>query len=258
MADFVRIIERHPDSPRILRFQSVVRALQQIQQRQVVQAVASVRMLGQDVLDSEFDFEAACNMAALLSVLAATSISLPEGPGWVLAIGLRFTNTRGLTELLANACQMYPENAQTLRDCLLQVNKSAETAVAQSLGGDQAGAITLLLARVEATLNTKLLDIAQQMLTRHAARIADAEAHQATIDQLRQACGAGAARAVLGEGGQRKAGELVLRTRTAPEASSRRVAPIAETAVAGDGAMPRAGPGDPLTALAALQLRPAA
>jgi len=260
MADFLRIIERHPDSRRILRFQAVVRALQQIQQRQVVQAVASVRLLGQDVLDSEFDFEAACNMAALLSVLAATSIALPEGPGWVLAIGLRFTNTRGLTELLANACQMHPEHAQTLRDCLSQVNKSAETAVAQSLGGDHAGAIQLLLARVQATLNTKLLDIAQQMLTRHAARIADADDYQARIDQLRLSCGAAAPRAVLGEGSQRKAGELVLRTRTAPDASARRMTPAHQ---APEPSAPATAPApaeavDPLGALAALQLRPAA
>ncbi|WP_311223505.1 MULTISPECIES: response regulator [unclassified Acidovorax] len=250
MADFVRIIERHPDNPRIQRFQAVVRALQQIQQRQVVQAVAGIRALGQDILESQFDFEAACNMAALLSVLAATSIALPEGPGWVLAIGLRYTNTRGLTELLANSCQTHAEHAQTLRDCLLQVNKSAEAAVAQSLAGDPAAAVALLLSRVEATLNTKLLDIAQQLLSRHAARIEDVVSQQAAIDRLRARCGAGAARAVLGHDSERKPGELVLRTQAGAEA-----APLRPPAV--DPAPGAARSVDPLSTLAALQLRPA-
>lgn len=233
MADFARLLERQPESRRYRRFEAVVRSLQLILQRQVVQAVASVRLLGQDILDSQFDFEAACNMVGLLSVLGETSIELPEGPEWVLAIGLRYTNTKALTELLASAAHRYPLNAQALRDCLGQVNKSAEAAVAQSLGGDPQGAVAQLLTRVDATLNTKLLDLAQQLLTRHAARIGDVTETQAAIDALRERCGPATARAAMGHEGERKPGELVLRTQSA-EAAAQRKAAIAAPALPAD------------------------
>lgn len=224
MADFARLLERQPENRRSRRFEAVVRSLQLIQQRQVVQAVASVRALGQDIFDSQFDFEAACNMVGLLAVLGETSIELPEGPEWVLAIGLRYTNTKALTELLASAAQRHPPHAQALRDCLGQVNKSAEVAVAQSLSGDPQGAVAQLLARVDQTLNTKLLDLAHQLLTRHAARLGDVADTQAAIDALRERCGPTTARAAMGHEGERKPGELVLRTQSAEAAAQRKAA----------------------------------
>lgn len=253
MADFARLLERQPESRRTRRFEAVVRSLQLIQQRQVVQAVASVRQLGQDIRDSQFDFEAACNMVGLLAVLGETSIELPEGPEWVLAIGLRYTNTRALTELLASAAQRYPEHSQTLRDCLVQVNKAAETAVAYSLGGDPQAAVEQLLARVDATLNTKLLDIAQQLLTRHAARIEDTAGAQATIDALRERCGPTMARAAIGHEGERKPGELVLRTQSGDAAAQRKAAMAA--LIAQPAQPPAEGPesADPMDAF---RLRP--
>ncbi len=253
MADFARLLERQPESRRTRRFEAVVRSLQLIQQRQVVQAVASVRQLGQDIRDSQFDFEAACNMVGLLAVLGETSIELPEGPEWVLVIGLRYTNTRALTELLASAAQRYPEHSQTLRDCLVQVNKAAETAVAYSLGGDPQAAVEQLLARVDATLNTKLLDIAQQLLTRHAARIEDTAGAQATIDALRERCGPTMARAAIGHEGERKPGELVLRTQSGDAAAQRKAAMAA--LVAQPAQPPAEGPesADPMDAF---RLRP--
>lgn len=251
MADFARLLERQPENRRSRRFEAVVRSLQLIQQRQVVQAVASVRALGQDIFDSQFDFEAACNMVGLLAVLGETSIELPEGPEWVLAIGLRYTNTKALTELLASAAQRHPPHAQALRDCLGQVNKSAEAAVAQSLGGDPQGAVAQLLARVGQTLNTKLLDLAHQLLTRHAARIGDVADTQAAIDALRARCGSTTARAAMGHEGERKPGELVLRTQSADAAAQRKAALAAP-------ANPAAQPDEqePADALDTFRLRP--
>lgn len=222
MADFARILERYGHSRRLQRFQKVVSTLQQIQKRQFAQAVAATREIAADLRDSAFDFEAACNLAALLSVLADTSIELPDAAAWIQAIGMRYTNTRGLCELLANACQTHPEYADVVRACLSLVNKAAEQAVAQSLSGDPHGAVVALLGHVQGTLNTKLLDMAQQLLTRHAAKIDKAEEQQATIDSLRQRCGASATRAMLGHDNERKPGELLLRAQTAPEVTNKR------------------------------------
>ncbi|GKS93323.1 response regulator [Acidovorax sp. SUPP2825] len=237
MADFVRILERHGDSRRVQRFSEIVAALQQIQQRQFAQAVAGVRAMAREIGIGEFDYEAACNLSSLLAVLAATSIDLQEGPAWVTAIGMRYANTRGLCELMANACLVHPDYSDIVRGCLLHINKAAENAVALSLSGNPGGAVAQLLDAAGTTLNTKLLDLAQQMLTRHAARIDDAAARQAAIDALRSRCGPTTPRAVLGQATERKPGELVLRTSSAastpaatPSSPSSPASPLPEPA----------------------------
>lgn len=216
LADFGRIVERHGHSVRVQRFVAVASALQLIQQRQFSQAVASVRAMSADITASTFDFEAACNLCSLLSVLAATSIDLDAGESWIRALGLRYANTRGLTELLANASHQHPPYAELIRGCLVEINRSAEVAMAQALTGDPAGAVRSLLQQATETLNTKLVDMSQQVLHRHRARIDDATALQEAIQALRQQCGHAPARAILGQESERTPGGVALRTRSAP------------------------------------------
>ena len=217
LADFGRVLERHPDSARVQRFAEVARTLQLIQQRQFSPAVESVRGMAREIASSSFDFEAACNLGSLLAVLAATSITLEDGEGWVRALGLRYANTRGLTELLANACNVHSPYSEIVRECLQQINKTAEAAMAQSLAGDPAGAVEDLLQHAQSTLNSKLLDMSQQVLLRHSARMASADRLQEAIDGLRSHVGNAPARAMLGQDSDRRPGGVVLRTRATPE-----------------------------------------
>lgn len=216
VADFGRILERHQDSPRIQRFASIAQTLLLIQQRQFSAAVAAVRDMAREIDEASFDFEAACNLASLLAVLAATSIDLSDGEKWVRSLGMRYANTRGLTELMANACNVYPAYSDMVRECLPQINQSAEKAMAQSLAGDAEGAVRKLLQLAESSLNSKLADMAQQVLLRHRERIADAEALQDSVQAVRARCGNAPTRAVLGQDGERRPGGVVIRTRTPP------------------------------------------
>ena len=228
MADFARILERHADSARIRRFAEVARALQLIQQRQFAQAVESVRAMAREISTASFDFEAACNLGSLLAVLAVTSIELSEGESWVRALGMRYANTRGLTELMANACSLHEPYGLLVRDCLQQVNKAAEVAMAQSLSGDPAGAVHNLLQQATLTLNSKLLDLSQQVLLRHGARIASPEPLQEAIDAQRQRIGNAPARAILGQDSERRPGGVVIRSRNAVEGSSSAAPTVSE------------------------------
>ena len=220
MADFSRILERHESSTRIQRFASVARTLQLIQQRQFSPAVEAVRGMAREITDSGFDFEAACNLGSLLAVLAVTSIDLSEGDDWVRALGLRYANTRGLAELLANACSLHAPYGELVRECLPHINRTAETAMAQSLAGDPAGAVALLLQHAQGTLNSKLLDMSQQLLHRHAARIPEPGPLQQAIDTLRQRVGSAPARAILGQDSERRPGGVVIRARSGAAAES--------------------------------------
>ena len=228
MADFVRILERHQSSARVQRFSDVARTLQLIQQRQFSQAVESVRSMAREITSSSFDFEAACNMGSLLAVLAVTSIDLAEGEGWVRALGMRYANTRGLTELLANACNLHTPYGDLVRECLIQINKTAETAMARSLHGDPEGAVNQLLAHAELTLNSKLVDMSQQILLRHKARMASHEPLQKAIDALRVRLGTAPARAILGQDSERRPGGVVIRARSATEPSTAPRAPSSD------------------------------
>ena len=89
-----------------------------------------------------------------------------------------------------------------------------------SLSGDPAGAVRSLLEHSEATLNVKLLDMSQQVLLRHQARIAQAEPLQQQIDALRSRCGTTPARAVLGQDSERQPGGVTLRLRKRAEAKA--------------------------------------
>lgn len=216
VADFARSLERHQESPRIQRFAGIAQTLLLIQQRQFSAAVAAVRDMAREIDEASFDFEAACNLASLLAVLAATSIDLSDGENWVRALGMRYANTRGLTELMANACNVYPAYADIVRECLPQINQSAEKAMAQSLAGDAEGAVRKLLQLAESSLNSKLADMAQQVLLRQRDRIADADALQDSVQAVRARCGNAPTRAVLGQDGDRRPGGVVIRTRTPP------------------------------------------
>ena len=250
MADFSRILERHHASARVQRFAEVARTLQLIQQRQLSQAVDAVRVMAREITTSSFDFEAACNLGSLLAVLATTSIELPEGERWVRGLGMRYANTRGLTELMANACGLHAPYSDVVRGCLPQINKTAEVAMAQSLAGDPTGAVSNLLQHAEATLNAKLLDMSQQVLLRHASRMGNAQVQQAAIDTLRQRMGTAPTRAILGQDSERHPGGVVLRMRGTTDNSPTRIPPLPQDSLAAT-----AEP-EPLDPAAVLRLRP--
>lgn len=240
IADFARILEGPRASARVQRFATVARTLQLMDQRQFSQAVDSVRAQAAEIGTGSFDFEAACNLAGLLAMLAHTSIDLPDAGGWIRAMGLRYANTRGLAELLGNACRQHGPYAEVIRSCLPWVNRTAEAAMAQSLAGDPAGAVEQLLEHAGQTLNSKLLDLAQQLLLRHRARIAPAtEPLQASIDALRERVGCAPTRAALGQGHERGPGGVVLRLRATADAAGSR-APAPPAALVAEGSAPAA------------------
>ncbi|XAH22495.1 tetratricopeptide repeat protein [Xylophilus sp. GW821-FHT01B05] len=213
ITDFQRLQERQPEDLRLQRFREVVGCLQLIHSRQVGAAVASVRALVATMRRPDFDFEAACNLAGLLSVLVSTSVELPDSTDWVRTLGLRYASSRGLGELLATACVAHAPHADLLRQCHLQINQMAEGAMALSLAGRPQDAVRSLQQAAQATLNGKLADLAQQVLARHRARIPDAATLQAGIAELRSNCGTPPRRATLTQD-RRQPGGLTLRVAT--------------------------------------------
>jgi hypothetical protein len=159
--------------------------------------------------------EAACNVLSMLSQLTAAELNLDGADDWVDALALRFASAKGLAELLARTASSHPPHAQRVRDAQQRINEMAEQAVSHTLAGDHRGAVQLLLAHGERTLNGKLIEMARMTLQRHHEKIADGGPLQERVEALRSRYG-GSVVPGLGQAAGRQAGALTLRERGAP------------------------------------------
>jgi predicted Zn-dependent protease len=212
--DFARLIERAPNNVRQRRLAEIVAALNLIQQHQFAQSVESVRTLAKTISQPDFDFESASNLLALLSQLANKAIQLDEVDAVVETLGLRFCSNRSLTELLAASAVAHPPYGERMRAAQSKVLEFAETSMSLSMSGDPGSAVKNLLIHGNATLNSRLVDNAYQLLQKHAAKISHASELTREIQEVRAKCGTSNVKASLGEQ-KRQAGGLALRTGSA-------------------------------------------
>ena len=213
--DFVRLIERQPDSQRHQRLAIMVDALQLIEQRQYAQVINVVRDLCGRIKEPEFDFESASNLIALLAQLADKAIQLDEVDTVVDALGLRFAGTRSLSELMAGAAAVYPAYAERVRAGHAQVLKLAENAMSLCMKGDPKAAVKDLIAQGTKTLSGKLIETAYLVLNRYADKIDAAMELTEQVHELRNRYSTQITRPALGEQ-KRQAGGLTLRTGSKP------------------------------------------
>jgi hypothetical protein len=197
----------------------IVVALNLIQQHQFAQSVEAVRSLAKTVTSSEFDFESASNVLALMAQLAHKAIQLDDVDSVVDTIGLRFCSNRSQTELLAASAVAHTPYASSMRAAQTKVLEMAETAMTLSMSGNPTAAVKNLILHGKETLNARLIDNAHQVLLKHAAKIQDAETLSASLQELRSKFGLHHVKASLGEQ-KRQAGGLVLRTGSGPGTKS--------------------------------------
>jgi hypothetical protein len=169
--------------------------------------------MAKDIKQSDFDFEAASNMVAMLSYLTAAELQLDSAEGWIDTLALRFCTTRSLSELLARAGQAHEPFASRIREQHNAVTALAEQAISHSLAGEPRAAAKSLLSAGARTMNAKLIDMARMVLTRHADKIADANDLMGMADELKQRYGSNAGVAPLTADNGRQSGGLVLRAR---------------------------------------------
>ncbi len=167
--------ESQPQSARLRRFEQVLQALQQLQLRRVADAMATTQCAVCELKESNFEFEAACNLLSLLSRLVSRELR-PDGlEDWVRTLADRFAVSRTSCELLCRACQAVPALAQLVRQSHGRVCDQAEAAVAHAVAGRPRQAVSELLAHAEHSLNAKLIELALQTLLRHHAAIGGAD-----------------------------------------------------------------------------------
>ncbi len=209
--DFLRLIERNPDSQRHQRLADIVEALHMLQQHQYAPALDAVRALSKLVKEPEFDFESASNLLALMAQLASKAIRLDEVDAVVDTIGMRYCNNRAMTELLIGTASAYDPYAERIRTSSAKILKINEHAMQLSLGGDPKAAVKNLIFHSDATLNGKLIENAFLVLNRYAEKIDEAASMKEIVQDMRARFAVGSSRPTLGAQ-QRQAGGLMLRT----------------------------------------------
>ncbi|MCW7538652.1 response regulator [Aquabacterium sp. A7-Y] len=168
--------QQAPESPRLRRFEDVLNALVQLQQRSVPEAIAVIRRLLSEVQAPNFEFEAACNLLMLLSRLHLQELRLEEAEHNVGIIGRRFAVSRITLELLVRSVQGQAGFERALQQAYGEITAAAEEAVSHTVEGQPQEAVRLLLEHAQRTFNAKLIDLATHTLERHRQTIDDAAA----------------------------------------------------------------------------------
>lgn len=215
--DVRNMADRFDKSLRLRRLVQVVEILMQLLDHQTARVLELVRAMMATVGEDSFDFEAACNLLTLLSLLAQQAIQIDEVDQSVQRIGLRFCTSKALTELLAKAAIAHPPYAERLSETLTNVLHMIEKAMRQSLAGNPRAAVLELRDDALRTQNAKVIESAWGVLKRYETRIDDAAALATEIQALRVRYASFASRPVIGDKNLRQSGGVSLRMMDIPD-----------------------------------------
>ena len=204
-----------PQSVRLDRMSKVVSALVAFNEGRDSDGLKPLLALAGMRHDTDFDFEAACNLVTTISTLTARGIVMATSESVITDIGMRFCGTNGATEMLTRAAWVHPAHVEVLRGAHAQVLKLAQAALKHSIQGDPATAVKSLIAKGEELQNHKLVESARLTLMRHWDRIEDAAALQERISKLSRQAGSMSVKP--GARGEVSTGSSLLRLRQAEQ-----------------------------------------
>lgn len=172
----VRYRERFPESLRLQRLELAARVLAALAGGAHETALQGLRELSAQVDEDEFNLESASVLLALWARVPAPHLDAAEHAALLDRIGQRLCISKAVAEALVAAAGRSEAALAAIRRCQAQVSALSEQALERSLRGDPAGGVALLLEAGERQRNTKLLELALQLVRRHHAALADAEA----------------------------------------------------------------------------------
>lgn len=205
--------ERQGKAPRLTRLVSLVTALLNLMNQHTELVVAEVSQQARELLEPEFDAEAACNLLSLLAELAHAGKEPMPTPDWINQLGWRFCSTKALTALLMGAAVHHPAYAERVQSAQQRVSDWTQQALSHVIQGQPRTAVKALLTHGAQTRNLRLLEAARLTLVRHRAAITDASDLESLVHEVLSAATPGNQLPPLGQPQGRSAGGLVLRTR---------------------------------------------
>lgn len=186
-ASYEQLLGEHPDSARVQRQHTAVRALLAVLDGRLPEAAQGVDRLAVVLEQPDADLEAACLFIALRQRLnRAGSVSADTEPRYH-RLALRYCVNKASTEVLVTMFEGDDAGVALVRRAHEEVFRTAEQALTLSLKRQASDAVRLLVDRGEATRNAKLIDMAGTVLERHAPHIDAREALEAQVRGLQAA-----------------------------------------------------------------------
>jgi DNA-binding NarL/FixJ family response regulator/Tfp pilus assembly protein PilF len=171
-------------SARLRRFEAVVSTLKALVERRVGDVVREVRGLIDEVRTPNFEFEAACNLLALLARVTKHELTLEGLADDVMVLARRFAVSRTTCELLVRAARAQSPFEKIIQAAYAGIGAEAEEAVSKTIAGFPGEAVQLLLTKAEVSLNAKLIDLALHTIERHQGRLENVETLKARAQAL--------------------------------------------------------------------------
>ena len=206
-----RTLSRTPGSTRLMRFRSVASVFKLLLERRITEGNAIARGMRLDILDENFDFEAATNLLATAARLKMTDASLEDDAVWVKTLASRFCVSEGATEMLCQAAARHEPYVDLIRNAQAEIDDAAEKANHFSTSGAHIVAVKTLMIKGSETRNAQLITLAGTVLHRYADKINNSETMQMVINDLKNRYCSQGTQVRLGAHGGRAAGGINLR-----------------------------------------------
>jgi CheY-like chemotaxis protein/Tfp pilus assembly protein PilF len=209
--------EQNLNNQRMQSFVGILSALKYVLERNPPAGIKTVSVLAAEIKMEHFDFESATNFISLISRLKNTEMLLPEADNWIKEVSDRFCTSKVSMEMLCKSSIKYKAYYNTIKSAYADIANMAETAMAHSAAGSPTEAVKLLMVYGKETLNSKLIDLAGMVLTKHETNIQNGEFLNQIISDLKLKFCKKANYVSLGGKVGRVAGGLNLRQRVEAE-----------------------------------------
>lgn len=206
-----RFASNYPQSVRLRRMARHGQILTALLAGQTVHGVQLAREDLPELLQPDFDIEAATNVLSLWSRIDSAGVERAELSSVVRSLARRFSVSKAANEVLSAATRRNLEAADWIRETHAEVMKVAETAMNHSVRGEPRLAVEMLLNRGAETGNAKLIEMAGLVARRHADRIDDAQTLIGSATAMAERYCAPATHIAGVRRSNRSAGGLVLR-----------------------------------------------
>lgn len=205
------MLRKSPDILRLRRVGMLVEGVALLQQPSLAQAASVTQQLGNALGAPDFDFDLACNLLSLLSLLASAGARLEDADRRVRQLGHRFCTSDATCALLIAAAKAHEPFATIIRQSNEHLLELSEQAMKPNLQGDYRAAIDGFLALADEHLNARLFETANQLFQRHERNLPDAAQYQNALQSLRERAGVARSRPGFGDSQGRPPAGVVLR-----------------------------------------------
>lgn len=185
----VSVRQQHPESLRLKRMQLLISACDALLRKHLSEAIELIKTAAQARREDSFEIESACSLLSALARMRKTEIQLPDAVQWVQDVARRFCASGPLTDLLLRAAAPAAEYVEIVRASHRYLDGLGEQAMARTKEGHAQEAIKSLIVAGGSTQNSRIVDLALLLATRHKATLPDAEQTLALLVQMRHKLG---------------------------------------------------------------------